>query len=127
MTWDCPGVGGSCRLGKGWPCIGKPFKSLADPGAERAIVDCATNLQQQIGAASRPPHLLGFVHSPVDQEIRCPFGDRRADTVSFGIVDEPRGLASEIFIDGMKRVPQLARRHAFTGRLDEELPTGRTL
>ena len=89
---------------------------MPKPGTERAIVDRATNLEQQIGALSRPSHLLRFVHAPVDQEVRCAFGDRRSDpltgTVSFGIVDQPRGLASEIFVDGMQRVPQFARRHA---------------
>jgi hypothetical protein len=109
-------LGGSCRFGKGRPGIGKTFKSLTEPGAERAIIDCATNLEQQIGAVSRPPHLLRFVHASVDQEIGCAFGDRSADTqtgtVPFGVVDQPRGLASEILVDGMKRVPQLARRHA---------------
>ncbi len=31
---------------------------LSEAGAERAVVDGATNLQQQVGAASRPAHLL---------------------------------------------------------------------
>jgi len=65
---------------------------------------------------SRPSHLLGFVHPPVDQEVRCALGDRRSDpqtgTVSFGIGDQPRGLTFEVFIDRMQCVPQLARRHA---------------
>jgi hypothetical protein len=42
-------------------------------------------------------------------------GDGRSDpqpgTVPLGIVDQPRGLASEIFIDRMQCVQQLARRH----------------
>jgi hypothetical protein len=59
---------------------------------------------------------MGFVHPPVNQEICCAFSDRRPDPitgpVSFGVVDQPRGLAAEVFIDRMQRVPQLARRHA---------------
>src|SRR5277367_3476742 len=89
---------------------------MPKPSTERSVVDGATNLEQQIGAFSRPPHLLGLVHAPVDQEVRRALGDRSPDaqtgTVPFGIVDQPRGLATEIFIDGMQRVPQLARRHA---------------
>jgi hypothetical protein len=45
-------------------------------GAESAIIDGATNLKQQIGAASRPARLLGFTHSAVHQEIARPFGER---------------------------------------------------
>jgi hypothetical protein len=59
---------------------------------------------------------MGFVHAPIDQEVRCALDDRSSDaqtcTESFGIVDQPRGLASEIFIDCMQCVPQLARCHA---------------
>jgi hypothetical protein len=57
---------------------------------ERPVGDSATKLEKQIGAISRPSHLLGLVHAPVNQ----------------------RGLAAEVFIDRMQRVPQLARRHA---------------
>ena len=73
-------------------------------------------LEQEIGAAAGPAHLLGFVHPPVDQEIRCALGDRRSNPqtgpVSFGIGDQPRGLTSEVFIDRMQRMPQLARRRS---------------
>jgi hypothetical protein len=34
---DRPVLGGSCRLGEGRRCSGK---SLTEPGAERAIIDC---------------------------------------------------------------------------------------
>jgi hypothetical protein len=44
--------GGSCRLGKGRVCIADPVKSMPDSGTERAVVDCATNLEQQISAIS---------------------------------------------------------------------------
>jgi len=85
-------------------------------GTEHAVLDCAADLEQQIGAISRPSHLLGLVHAPVDQEIRRALGDRRSNpqtsTMSFGIVDQPRGLAPEILIGHMQRVPQLTRRHA---------------
>src|ERR1700749_4905538 len=95
--------GVSCCCGDG---IGDPVKSMPKPGTERSVVDGAADLEQQISAPSRPSHLLGFVHAPVDQEIRCALGDRRSDgqtgTVTFGIVDQPRGLALEIFIDGMQ-------------------------
>ena len=113
---DRPWIGGSCCFSKGRAGIGDLVKSIPKPGAERAIVDCAADLEKQISAISRPSHLLRLVHPPVDQEVRGALGDRRSDpqtaTVPLGIVDQPRGLASEIFIDCMQRVPQLARRHA---------------
>src|SRR3954447_22576716 len=92
--------GGSCRFSKGRVRVGGPVKSMPNPGTERAVIDCAPDLEQQIGTCSRPSHLLGFVHAPIDQEVRCAFGDRRSDaqtgSVPFGVVDQPRGLAAEI-------------------------------
>jgi hypothetical protein len=52
---------------------------LSETGAERSIIDGATNLKQQIGAASRPAHLLGFIHPAVHQEIGRSFGERGSD------------------------------------------------
>lgn len=40
------GSGGSCSFGKGRAGIGDPIKSVPEPGAERAGVDCVTNLEQ---------------------------------------------------------------------------------
>jgi hypothetical protein len=89
--------GGSCRFSKGRAGIGDPVKSMPKPRTECAVIDCATDLKQQIGAPSRPSHLLRFVHAPVDQEVRCALGDRRSDAqtgpVPFGVVDQPCGLA----------------------------------
>ena len=52
-----------------------------------------------VGPSPRPAHLLGFIHSPVHQEIGRPFGDRGADpqtgTVALGIIDHPVALAGE--------------------------------
>src|SRR3954451_19589630 len=102
-------LGELCCFGKGQIGIGDPVKSMPKPSTECAVVDCTTNLEQWIGAISRPSHLLGLVHAPVDQEVRCAPGDRRSDaqTVpkSFGVVDQPCSLASEVFIDCMQRVP----------------------
>jgi hypothetical protein len=52
---------------------------MPKPGTERAVVDCATDLEQQINATPRPSHLLGLVHTPVDQEVRYALGDRGSD------------------------------------------------
>jgi hypothetical protein len=72
---------------------------MTEPSAEHAIVDCAADLEQQIGAISRPSHLLRLVHTAVDQEIRCAFGDRRPDLLtgleSFRLFNKQRSLASE--------------------------------
>ena len=57
-NWGLPqdwGSGGD-RDWRGWIVGGLEF--LSEAGTERSIVDGATNLEQQIGAASRPPHLL---------------------------------------------------------------------
>src|SRR5271166_3716859 len=60
-TGECPETGGITRP---WPV------PLTEAGTERSVVDRASDLQQQVGATPRPAHLRGFVHPPIDQEIR---------------------------------------------------------
>jgi len=55
-------------------------RSAAQPGTGRAILDGAAALQQEAGAGSCPSHLLGFIHSPGDEEIRGRFGERFSNT-----------------------------------------------
>ena len=90
----------------------QPFKSAAEPRTECSVVDRAANLEQEIGSSPGPSHLLRLVHSPIDQEVRRPFGDRSSDTqagtVSLGVIDQPGALTTEIAIDLMQRAPQLA-------------------
>jgi transposase len=85
------------------------LESLPEAGAESTIMNSATNLKQQIGAASRPPHLLTFVHPAVHQKIGRPFGDRGANlqsgTVPLGIVDQPVALAGQIAIQRVQGGP----------------------
>src|SRR5689334_7587379 len=79
------------------------FKELSEGGAELAVEGGAPDLEQEIGAAAGPSHLLGFVHAAVDQEVSRTFGDRRADpqtgTMAFGKVDQPSALAGQIAVD----------------------------
>lgn len=92
------------------------LKQLTESWAKGAIVDRTPNLEQQVGASSRPSHLLRLVHPPIDQEVGRPFdhrsSDRQACTVLFGVIDEPRALATEMGVDLVQRVPQLASCHA---------------
>src|SRR3954447_19367899 len=70
------------------------FEELSEGGAELAVEGGA--LEQEIGAAAGPSHLLRFGHAAVDQEVGSAFGDRRADPqtgpMAFGIVDQPGAL-----------------------------------
>jgi hypothetical protein len=59
--------------------IGFGIEQLSEAGSERAVEGGAAELEQEIGAPAGPPHLLGFVHAAVDQEVGGPFRDRRAD------------------------------------------------
>jgi hypothetical protein len=91
------------------------LEPLSEVGTERAIVNGAANLQQEIGTSSRPAHLLELVHSPIDQEVRRAFGDESANTqaaaIPLGVIDEPATLTAEIGVDLVQRVPQVARWH----------------
>ena len=68
-------LGGSSRLRQLWAWRGDWIEHTTEPGAEHAVVDRAADLKKQIGASPRPSHLLRFIHSPVDQEIRGTFGN----------------------------------------------------
>ena len=107
------GSGGHCQLRA---LGGGRLKEVAESRAERAVVDRAADLQQQVCTSARPSHLLRFVHPPIDQEVRRAFGNRCSDTqagtISFGVIDEPGALAAEIVVDLMQCAPQLARWHA---------------
>jgi hypothetical protein len=76
-------------------CIIGWVEFLSVAGTERAAVDRAANLEQEIGPSSRPAHLLGFIHSAVHQKIGCPLGDRSPNpqpgTGALGIIDHPAG------------------------------------
>jgi transposase-like protein len=45
-------LGGSCRFDKGWVFISQAVNSMPEPGSEGAVVNRATNMEQQIGAGS---------------------------------------------------------------------------
>src|SRR5690348_10965517 len=107
---------GSCSQSQAGGGIGFGLEQLAESGAELAVDDGAADLEQEIGAAARPAHLLLLVHAAVDQEVGGAFGDRRADpltgTMLLGVVDQPGALAGEIAVDLVQRRPQPARRGA---------------
>jgi hypothetical protein len=102
-------MGGSCGLGGPFVLIGMRLKQLAEPRAEHAVEDCAADLQQEVGTASGPSHLLGFVHAAIDEKVGSSLGDRRANAeacaVPSGVVDEPTALTSQVLVDVVQRMP----------------------
>ena len=84
-------------MGLGWS---DRLKQVAEPRPEHAVVDRAANLEQKVGTSSRPSHLLRFVHSSIDKEVRSPFGHRSSDpqagAMSLSVIDEPVALTLEI-------------------------------
>jgi hypothetical protein len=86
---------------------------LAKARSESTVVDSATDLKQQIGAASGPTHLLTFVHPTVDQKIGGAFGDRSTNSQSgampLGVINQPVSLPGQIFIQRVQGSPQLSR------------------
>jgi hypothetical protein len=67
--------GGSSRLRHLWAWRGDWIEHTTERSAKHAVVDRAADLKKQIGASPRPAHLLRFIHSPVDQEVRSPFSN----------------------------------------------------
>src|SRR3954453_6808131 len=94
---------GSGRHGQAGGGIGFSIEELAESGAELAVDDGAADLEQAIGAAAGPAHLLLLVHAAVDQEVGGAFGDRRADpqtgVMPLGTGDQPCTLAGQVAVD----------------------------
>src|SRR4051794_36967572 len=71
---------------------------LPETGAERAVVEGAADLEQQIGPAPGPAHLLRLGHAAVHQEVGGALGQRRADPqpgpVPFGVIDQMGALGA---------------------------------
>src|ERR1700761_6794738 len=101
---------GRDRDWRGW-IVGE-LEFLSEAGTECAVVDGTANLQQEVGTAPRPAHLLRFVHPAVHQEIGRPFGDRganpQAGTVALGVIDRPVALAGQIAVQRLQGDPQLS-------------------
>ena len=51
-------MAGLCRGDRLFVLVGMRVKPVAQPRAERSIVDRAANLEQEIGTSSGPAHLL---------------------------------------------------------------------
>src|SRR5215218_1014282 len=85
---------------------------MAEAGTERAVADGAADLEQQVGAAPGPAHLLRLGHAPIDQKVGRALGERRPDPqagpMPFGVVNQPGALAAEVAVDRAQRPPQLA-------------------
>src|SRR4051812_37437309 len=60
---------GSCCDGWWRMRIVGGWEALPEAGAERAVIDGAADLEQPVGPAPGPAHLLRLGHAPVDKEI----------------------------------------------------------
>ena len=83
-------------------------EALPEAAAERAVIDGAPNLQQPVGTAPRPAHVLRCVHPAVHQEVGRAFGQCRTDPqsgpVPLAVVNQPVALPEEADISRWKRV-----------------------
>jgi hypothetical protein len=93
---------GSCGFGHCRVRIVGGLESLSGARAVSTIIDRATNLKEQVGAASRPSHLLTSVYRAIHREIGRSFGNRgsnsQSGTVPPGIIGQPVALAGPITI-----------------------------
>lgn len=95
------------------------WKPLPEAGAERAVVKGAADLEQQVGPAPGPSHLLRLRHAPFDQEVGCALRQRgpdpQAGPVPLGVVDQMGALAAQVAIHRVQRPLQLASGLALEG------------
>src|SRR3954452_9510110 len=85
---------------------------LPEIGAERAVVEGAADLEQPIGPAPGPAHLLRLDHATVHQEVGRALGQRRADPlpgpVPFDVIDQMGARGAPITVHRVAPPPQLA-------------------
>src|SRR5438270_12459695 len=100
---------GSCRDSCWRMRIVGGLEALPETGAECAVVDGAADLEQPIGTAPRPAHLLRFVHPTIDEKVGRALGQRRANPqpgpVPFAVVDQPIALPAEVAVQRLQRGP----------------------
>src|SRR3954451_969616 len=110
---------GSCRNGCWRMRIVGGLEALPEVGAERAVVEGAAALEQQVGPAPGPAPRLRLGHAAVDQEVGRALGQRRADPlpgpVPFGVIDQRGALGASIAVHRVPRPPQLASGLALEG------------
>jgi hypothetical protein len=71
---------------------------LSEIRTEGAIVDGATNLKQQVGAASRPAHLCDLFIRRFTRKLAVPSvsaGPTQARAMAFGVIHQPGALARQ--------------------------------
>ena len=73
---------------------GSRLEQVAETGAERPVVDGAAGLEQQMGAAPGPAHLLRLGHAPVGQEVGRVLGQRRPNPQAGPVPLAPRAGAA---------------------------------
>src|SRR3954451_17280902 len=91
VLWGLPRDWGSGCGGDFGERVVRSEEAPPEAGAERPVVDGAADLEQPIGTAPRPAHLLRLVHATIDEEVGRSLGQRRANPqpgpVPFAVVD----------------------------------------
>jgi hypothetical protein len=102
------GAGGSVAV----RAFGAPLGGGMIP-IERAVHHRGSNLQHQMGAAGRPPHLLAGAHAAMQQPLHRALGGRRRDRLLAAsrrcIVDDDLGLSGHIGLETTQHLRHLAR------------------
>ncbi len=77
---------------------------------ELVVKDAGADLEQEVGAAGCPAHLLLFDHALADDLVDRGFGERGGDslasTLAFPVVGDPLGVGADVAVELADRFEQ---------------------
>jgi hypothetical protein len=98
--------------------------------SELVVEDAAADLEQEVGAAGCPAHLLFFDHALADDLVDRGFGERGgegfASTLAFAVVGDPLGVGADVAVELADRLEQPGLLRAGLGdvEIDEDVVDG---
>jgi hypothetical protein len=91
---------------------------------ELVVEDAGADLEQEVGAAGCPAHLLFFDHALADDLVDRGFGERGGDglasTLAFPVVGDPPGVGADVAVELADRLEQPGLLRAELGDVEIE-------
>ena len=101
--------GGYAESGMG-PSVRRAGVPAVEVVGELVVEDAGSDLEQEVGAAGCPAHLLFLYHALADDLVDRGFGERGGDglasAVAFPVVGDPAGVGGDVAVELADRLEQ---------------------
>src|SRR5664279_5845048 len=109
------------RFNRGVLCSGEVGVPAVEVVGELVVEDAGADLNEQMGTAWGPAHLLLLYHALADHLVHCGLGERGGDglagAAAFAVVGDAPGVGPQVGVELARRGEQLARLVAGLQRL----------